>query len=210
MRNSIAKLVRRWRCGEAVVIVSGLPRSGTSMLMNMLAAGGLPLMADGVRAPDDDNPKGYFELERVRNLENERDKSWVREARGKALKVISHLLKELPDGNIYRVILLHRDLREVVASQNLMLECRGELNPVDDDEAIELYEKHLANVKVLADRKPNFELLEVSYEEVLQNPPARAELINAFLGGGLDPARMAAVVDCRLYRNRKERVPGRT
>lgn len=180
------------------------------MLMNMLAAGGLPLMADGVRAPDDDNPKGYFELERVRNLENERDKSWVREARGKALKVISHLLKELPDGNIYRVILLHRDLREVVASQNLMLECRGELNPVDDDEAIELYEKHLANVKVLADRKPNFELLEVSYEEVLQNPPARAELINAFLGGGLDPARMAAVVDCRLYRNRKERVPGRT
>ena len=102
--------LRRLRRGAPVVVVSGLPRSGTSMLMNMLAAGGLELLSDGARAADEDNPHGYFELERVMALADEPDPSWLHAARGKGVKIISHLLKHLPRENDYRVILVERDL----------------------------------------------------------------------------------------------------
>ncbi|MDP6673752.1 MAG: hypothetical protein QGH93_02705, partial [Gammaproteobacteria bacterium] len=104
MIQFVKDLIRRVRYGEPVYVVSGLPRSGTSMLMNMLAAGGLPVLSDAQREADDDNPRGYFEHERIKNLESETDKSWLRESRGKAIKVISHLLRELPNDNYYFVI----------------------------------------------------------------------------------------------------------
>lgn len=126
------QFLQRFRYGAAVVVVSGLPRSGTSLLMNMLAAGGLPVLTDGVRAADADNPHGYFELERVKNLEHDADKAWLRDARGRGVKVISHLLKELPADNYYKVLFSVRDLGEVVASQNTMLRHRHEPNPVED------------------------------------------------------------------------------
>jgi predicted AlkP superfamily phosphohydrolase/phosphomutase len=203
MFDSMMRAIRRWRYGEAIVIISGLPRSGTSMLMRMIAAGGLTILTDHLRAADDDNPKGYFEYERVKKLEEEADKSWVQLARGKGLKVISHLLKALPDDNYYRVILCERDLYEVIASQNTMLQRRGEPNPITDTKAIELYRKHLLNVKVLLKSKPNFDMLEVGYCDALNDPRACAERINEFLGGRLDPEKMANAVDPRLYRNRK-------
>jgi hypothetical protein len=196
------RFLQRLRYGEAVVVVSGLPRSGTSMLMNMLQAGGLPVMTDAVRVADADNPRGYFELERVKRLAEDPDRAWVREARGKAVKVISHLLKELPDGNFYRVVFALRDLEEVVASQNAMLRHQGQPNPVDDLKALDLYRKHLVNVKLLARKRPNFELLEVPYVETVLDPHAAAVRIARFVGGGLDPARMAQAVDPNLYRNR--------
>lgn len=112
---------QRLRYGEPVVIVSGLPRSGTSMLMAMLEAGGLPLLTDEQRQADPDNPRGYFEMESVKSLGEQQDKTWVRNARGKGLKVISYLLKELPDDNAYRVLFARRDLAEVIRSQNVML-----------------------------------------------------------------------------------------
>src|SRR5688572_8574386 len=108
--------------GEPIVVVSGLPRSGTSMMMNMLAAGGLEILSDDQRMADIDNPKGYFELERIKNLEKETDKSYLRAARGKAVKVISFLIKDLPDENDYRVLFMRRDLDEVLASQQKMID----------------------------------------------------------------------------------------
>jgi hypothetical protein len=202
MAHPLRRLLHRWRYGEPVVVVSGLPRSGTSMMMKMLQGGGLELVTDGVREADEDNPKGYFELERVKNLENDADKAWVSEGRGKVLKVISHLLKDLPDTCAYKVVLMRRDLNEVVASQNKMLEHRGEENPIEDAKVVELYRKHLIHAKVMMRERPNYELLEVQYADSLAHPSKVAKRVNAFLGGGLDLAQIEAAIDPSLYRNR--------
>ena len=198
----LTRLLRRWRYGDEIVVVSGLPRSGTSMMMKMLEAGGLQVTTDGVREADLDNPKGYYELERVKNLEKETDKSWVVESRGKVLKVISHLLEELPDDCFYRVIFMRRDLGEVVASQNKMLERRGEENPIEDERTTELYRKHIVQTKVMMRVRRNFELLEIQYTEALRDPVRFAAQVNDFLGGSLDEQHMAHAVDPTLYRNR--------
>lgn len=112
---------------STVVIVSGLPRSGTSMMMSMLKAGGMELLVDSQRKADDDNPKGYYELEKVKNLRH--DNSWLNEASHKAVKVISILLYQLPEDIRYKIIFIKRNLDEVLASQQLMLERRGNSLP---------------------------------------------------------------------------------
>jgi hypothetical protein len=205
MTNPLTNIVRKWKYGEPIVVVSGLPRSGTSMVMSMLQAGGLPVLTDHLRAADEDNPRGYFEFEKVKALGEKDDKTWLREARGKAIKVISHLLKELPDDNFYRIIFARRDLEEVIASQNIMLERQDEFNPVDDAKAIELYRKHLVNVRFLVRRKPNLEMIELAYSDTLSDPGSSVERINRFLDGQLNLKKMSSIVDKRLYRNRKER-----
>lgn len=194
--------LNRWRYGKRVIVVSGLPRSGTSMLMRMLEAGGTPLLTDDVRASDVDNPRGYYEFEPVRTLEETGDTSWLRTARGKAIKVISHLLRSLPDDNFYAVILVQRDPAEVIASQNLMLDHRGEKNPLPDAKAMDFFTKHLVTVRAYLRRKANFELLEIHYRDVLREPLRCARTINEFLGGNLDVASMADAVEPELYRNR--------
>jgi len=204
MAGVLQKYLRKRKYGPEIIVVSGLPRSGTSMMMKMLEAAGLPIMTDAVRQADEDNPKGYFEYERVKDLEKEQDKAWVREARGKVLKVISFLLKDLPPDNFYRVVFVRRDVDEVVASQNKMIRNRGEENRVEDEEAKRLFQRHLLQVKMLVSRSPNFEMLEVDHQEAIRDARAVAEKVNAFLGGGFDVARMAAAVDRTLYRNRKE------
>ena len=209
MRNPIRRYLRKRKYGEEVIVVSGLPRSGTSMMMKMLDAAGLPILTDHERTADEDNPKGYYEHERVKDLEKEPDKSWIRAARGKVLKVISHLLKELPDDNAYRVIFMRRDLDEVIASQNKMLDRRGEENPIEDDRAKDYYLRHLVQVRFMVRDRKNFEMLEASYKEALERPLEFAAKIDGFLGGGLDIEAMASVVDPELYRNRKETVRAR-
>ena len=189
--------------GEPVVIVSGLPRSGTSMMMKMLEAGGLPVMQDGERVADVDNPKGYYEYERVKDLEKEKDKSYIREGRGKVLKVISFLLKELPDDNDYRIVFMRRDLGEVLASQNKMLKHRGEENKTEDSKMEDIYFSHLASVRILSRKKANWKFLEVRYDETVKNGAATAKILNEFLGGKLDEGKMVEAVDAELYRNRK-------
>ncbi len=206
MANPLTRLLRRWRYGDEIVVVSGLPRSGTSMMMRMLDAGGLPIMTDGLRTADEDNPKGYYEHERVKDLEKDPDSSWVREARGKVLKVISHLLKELPDENYYRVILMRRDLSEVVASQNKMLVRRGEENPIEDERVTDLYGKHIIHTKVMCRERPNFELLEVRYTDALDDPAAFAATVNRFLGDRLDLEEMKGAVDPSLWHNRADQL----
>jgi hypothetical protein len=200
--NPLQRPLRRILYGRPVVVVSGLPRSGTSMAMKMLAAGGMETVVDGLRTADEDNPKGYFEDERVKELAETADKAWLRDAKGKAIKVISYLLKDLPRQHNYRVIFVRRDLREVLASQAKMLDRRGERNETPDDKMIELYESHLWRVDYLVRHAPHLERLEVAYAQVVAEPQRAAERINDFLGGRLDVERMTGAVDPALYRNR--------
>jgi len=197
--------------GEPIVIVSGLPRSGTSMMMKMLDAAGIPIMTDAIRTADVDNPNGYYEFERVKDLEKETDRSWVREARGKALKVISWLLKDLPDDNAYDIIFMRRDIDEVLASQNKMLVNRGESGDENDSPGDEMmadaYRSHLASVRIMGKKKPNWRLIEIRYDDSVRDPAAVARSVNAFLGGKYDERRMLTAVDSKLYRNRKDQLP---
>ena len=193
----------RRKHGAAVIVVSGLPRSGTSMMMRMLDAAGVPIMTDAIRKADIDNPKGYYEYERVKHLEKETDKSYVRDARGKALKVISFLLKDLPDDNHYQVIFMRRHLDEVIDSQNKMLDRRGESSIAERERMAEAYRNHLAAVKILVRNRPNFEMLELRYDQAVNDPAGAARAVNAFLGGKLDERAMTATIDAELYRNRK-------
>ncbi len=193
----------RIRLGDAVIVVSGLPRSGTSMMMKMLAAGGLELVKDDVREADEDNPRGYFELERVKDLQRDQDKAWLREARGKAVKIISQLLEVLPAENLYKVIFMERDLTEVLASQAKMLERRGEEGgSAKDQEMAEMFTEHLSKARFILRRRPHFVVLYCCYADVVSNPGAAAFQVNQFLGGRLDSEAMKGVVEPKLYRNR--------
>jgi hypothetical protein len=196
------RLIRRLRYGRPIVVVSGLPRSGTSMLMRMLAVGGVPLVTDGERAADEDNPLGYFELERVKELGGEDDASWLAGARGKAVKVISFLLEKLPRGHDYRVVFLDRALAEVLASQKKMLARRGETSTTSDERMTELFEEHLRKTRLLLRDDPRFETLRVSYADVVADPATQAQRIARFIGLAVDVERMAGAVDPSLYRNR--------
>jgi hypothetical protein len=194
---------RRRRHETPVYVVSGLPRSGTSMMMRMLEAGGIPPFTDGERTADVDNPEGYYEFERVKDLERDPDKGWVREARGRALKVISLLLRQLPDDNDYRIVYMRRNLDEVLRSQDKMLDRLGNAAPGADPEAMkEAYRNDIVAARLHARGRPNMELLEVHYAEAVADPAAAARAVNAFLGGHLDEAAMAAAVSAHLYRNR--------
>jgi hypothetical protein len=198
-----ARLTRRIRFGRPIVVVSGLPRSGTSMMMKMLAAGGLPLMTDGVRTPDDSNPEGYFELEAVKDLDKGVDLSWLEVTRGKGVKILSPLLMHLPERYNYRVILMTRPLQEVITSQNTMLARAGEATDVTSvDQLTTQYEMHLLKVRALLASRPCFESLVVQYGDVISDPASQAARVSHFVGRRLAVDRMAAAVNERLYRNR--------
>ncbi|MFQ5718663.1 MAG: sulfotransferase [Acidobacteriota bacterium] len=200
--GALGRFWARFHPGKPVVVVSGLPRSGTSMAMKMLEAGGLALVTDGIRTADEDNPKGYYEFERIKNLNQEKDRTWVKAFRGKGIKIISYLLRSLPPTNRYKVLFMNRDLREVLASQQKMLDRRGETSDTPDERMMALYRKDLRNVRFLLRRRAQFDVLELNYSDVVGDPVASARQVVDFLGMPLDAARMAAVVDGQLYRNR--------
>ncbi|MEZ4594094.1 MAG: sulfotransferase domain-containing protein [Chloroflexota bacterium] len=190
----------------AVTIVSGLPRSGTSMMMKMLEAGGIPPLTDKVRTADDDNPKGYYEFERVKQMDKG-DTAWMAEAQGKSVKVISQLLRHMPSDYEYKIIFMRRNMAEILASQKKMLINRGEdPNQASDEEIASLFEKHLSNVMNWMNSQPNVSVLYVHYSDMLTNPEPQVAQINQFLGGHLNTEAMAQVVDPNLYRNRKNRL----
>ena len=174
------------------------------MLMKMLEAGGLPLVVDGQRVADEDNPKGYYEDERVKALAQDPDHGWLGPARGKAIKIISYLLKSLPAHHNYQVLFIRRSLKEVLASQAKMLQRRGEVSETSDERMLELFESDLWKASYLLKRQPQFEVLEVQYKDVVANAREQAGRISRFLGGGLDVDAMAGVVDRQLYRNRAD------
>ena len=199
MKKLFSKL---FTSSSAIIVVSGLPRSGTSMMMKMLEAAGLPVITDELREADADNPKGYYEFERVKQLDKG-DTAWVAGAQGKVVKVISALLEHLPPDYPYRVIFMHRQMDEILASQRKMLERRGEPSEqVSDQEMAQLFAKHLQKVQAWLQAQPNFSVLAVDYNQMLQDPRPHIRRLNHFLGGHLDEEAMAAVVDPQLYRNR--------
>jgi hypothetical protein len=183
-----------------ITIVSGLPRSGTSMMMKMLEAGGLPPLVDNIRTADVDNPKGYYEFERVKKLKDG-DTAWLPEAKGKVVKVIAALLPYLPGAFEYRVIFMRRAMPEILASQRQMLIRRGEdPNKFQDEELARLFEKHLHKVYEWMNGQPNLQYIDVHYNELLGSPGPHAAQINQFLGNRLSEAAMVQVVDHRLHR----------
>ena len=191
------------RVEQSVVVVSGLPRSGTSMLMGMISAGGLETVVDGIRGADDDNPRGYYELERVKGLDKGADISWLDDARGKCVKVISFLLQYLPSAHHYKIVFVRRNLQEVLASQRKMLERRGESGgDAGDEEMAKMFAAHLAHAERQLAARPNCEVLYVDHRRTLDTPREVATRVSRFLDDRLDVEQMTQVVDRRLYRNR--------
>ncbi len=172
------------------------------MMMKALEAGGLPVLTDALRVADEDNPKGYYEVERVKQLDKG-DTAWLADAQGQVIKVISALLEHLPPGYQYRVLFMQRAMPEVLASQKKMLERRGEpTDRVSDEELTRLFSKHVQKVETWLRAQPNFQVLTVDYNRMLADPLPWVRQVNQFLGGRLDEPRMAEVVDPALYRNR--------
>jgi hypothetical protein len=185
-----------------IIIVSGLPRSGTSMMMRMLEAGGLDVLTDDIRTADKDNPRGYYEFERVKQLDH--DKAWLEDARGRVVKIISQLLPKLPGDCTYKVVFMHRAMDEILASQRRMLVRRGKAtDEISDEQMAVLFRKHLERVEDWLDQQPNFDVIHVSYNQVLVSPQEEAKRINAFFDRELDVRAMTDVVDPDLYRQRR-------
>lgn len=174
------------------------------MLMQMLEKGGMPIVSDQQRTPDEDNPKGYHELERVKDLDKGHRKEWLKEHRGQVIKIISFLLQDLPLDLNYQVIFMRRDLDEVLRSQNKMLARRGEKGAdVSDDKMRRNYDQHLRKVRYRLNRLANFKALYLDYPKVVEDPHREALRICEFLGRNLDPKKMASAVESGLYRNRR-------
>ena len=177
-----------------------MPRSGTSLMMQMLAAGGIPAVTDRRRAADPHNPRGYFEDERVKRLRE--DSTWIAEACGKAVKIIYKLLPHLPPRLDYRILFMERDLDEVYASQRDMLEARGDSAASQDRAIIRALSTELDAARAWLDGQSNIRWLAVPYAGLLNSPVIWAGKINEFLDGGLDESAMASAVDPALYRHR--------
>ncbi len=189
---------------KEIVVVSGLPRSGTSMMMKMLEQGGLQVVTDSLRTADDDNPNGYYEFETVKQMPSGQT-AWLDGAQGKVVKVISALLEYLPARYHYKVIFMERAIGEVLASQKKMLNNRQEETAVSDAEMQEQFQKHVAAAKYWLARQPNLSVLYVDYNKMLAAPDPLCQTIADFLDMGLDVEKMRAVPSERLYRNRTPR-----
>ncbi|MEX2218892.1 MAG: sulfotransferase [Phycisphaerales bacterium] len=182
-----------------ITIVSGLPRSGTSMMMRMVVAAGTPVLTDALRPADEDNPHGYFEFEPVKRTRQ--DPSWLDQARGRVVKMVHLLLLDLPHGHDYRVIMMHRDLDEVIASQAKMLARFGRAG-APAEMLRRVYTAQLQQVKARLATHPRLESIEVGYSEVLRDPAGQSARVAGFLGVAGGAAAMAGAVDRSLYRNR--------
>lgn len=187
---------------DFITIVSGLPRSGTSMTMQMIDQGGIPALKDEIRVADEDNPKGYYEFEPVKQTKE--DPSWLKQAGGKVVKMVYRLLYDLPADYRYRVVFMRRNLEEVIASQNVMLERQQkEGGGLGDDKLLEVFKAEIDKSNRWLAEQPNFEVLYINYNEMLQDPAPQVAKVNEFLGGSLDTGVMMGVVDRTLYRQRR-------
>jgi hypothetical protein len=186
---------------QPIIIVSGLPRSGTSMMMKMLADGGLPYLTDEIRNADEDNPNGYYEFELVKQLTNG-EPGWLADADGKTVKIISALLEYLPKQYHYKIIFMERRIAEILASQQKMLTRRNEKSGVEDATIQKEFEQHLAAVKYWLARQSNIDVLYIEYNSMVADPEPYCKQIAAFLNIALDTEKMRRVPSENLYRNR--------
>jgi hypothetical protein len=187
-----------------IILVSGLPRSGTSLMMQMLEQGGVEVVTDHIRAADVDNPRGYYEFEKVKKIKQ--DASWLPQMRGKAFKIVSQLLYDLPPGEFYRIIFMERNLDEVLLSQTKMLERLGRSIP-PPTEMKRAFTLHIQKLRQWLERQPSMRTLYVPYRDLIQRPPEQVKRVSEFLGGKLDIERMVKTADPLLYRNRYPRSP---
>ena len=184
-----------------IAVVSGLPRAGTSLLMQMIAAGGIPALTDQIRQADDDNPRGYWEFEAVKRTAQ--DPSWLADAAGKVVKMVFRLLYDLPSDRQYRVVFTERKLDEVLASQRAMLQRQGKQGAsLSDAQLSRVFATQVEQCLAWLARQSNFALLKVNYNELVREPRFYAEQLDKFLGPGLDVSAMVAAVDPALYRQR--------
>ncbi|WP_373649107.1 sulfotransferase [Schlesneria sp. DSM 10557] len=186
---------------QEIIVVSGLPRSGTSLMMQMLSKGGVEIVTDHLRSPDPDNPRGYFEYEAAKDIAD--DASWLPTARGKAVKMISMLLYHLPPSERYRVLFLERDLEEVLQSQETMLRRMNRPPAAPTAEMLSAYQTHLERLHEWLAGRTDMSFLRVGYRNLLNEPATEARRIAHFLGRNLDLAAMTTAIDPALYRNRK-------
>ncbi|MEQ9454679.1 MAG: hypothetical protein RLN76_08845 [Phycisphaeraceae bacterium] len=188
---------------EPIVVVSGIPRSGTSLMMQALDAGGVPSLSDGLRSADPDNPRGYYELEPVKKLATPGDHSWLEQAPGHVIKVIHSLVRYLPTEHHYKIIMLHRDLDEVLASQAAMLQRLGKTGGRLDSERLKaIFRKQMEETVGLIQSRPEMDLYQTDYRRVILEPQPVMGEISQFLGG-LDVEAMVRAVDPSLYRQRR-------
>jgi predicted AlkP superfamily phosphohydrolase/phosphomutase/tetratricopeptide (TPR) repeat protein len=186
-----------------ITIVSGMPRSGTSMMMQMLHAGGLEILTDDLRASDENNPKGYLEYEKVKSLAS--DNTWIEEGQNKVIKVIAQLLQYLPASYQYKVIFMEREMEEIIQSQQIMLGKKAEVEKKIYPAALaETFKKQLEKTRSWLKTHPQFDVLYVPYTEVINMPSEVAENLSTFLDADLDMEAMLKAVDKNLYRNRKK------
>ncbi len=192
----------------AITVVSGLPRSGTSMMMQMLDAAGLPPLQDDERPADRSNPNGYFELAAVKGIR--RDESFLRHAVGRSIKIVSPLLSALPRQYDYRIIFMDRALDEILASQRAMLLRSDSAAASQDERALRAaYDHHLAETKTWLAAQPNLAVCHVAHRMAIENPQAVALAVDGFLFPGDEGERhtkrvaaMSRVVDTALHHHR--------
>lgn len=188
-----------------IIIVSGLPRSGTSMMMKALETGGIPVLTDNIRKKDKDNPQGYYEFEPVKKTRQNPD--WLKQASGKAVKMVYRLCYDLPQKYQYRVIFMQRDIREVLASQKEMLKRKGK-DSSGEEEMAHLFKKELKEFKNWINKQNNFKLMTVNYAAAIKNPAKEFEKVKIFLAPekNIDVFKMSLIVNPDLYRIRKEKI----
>jgi len=184
---------------SSIVIVSGMPRSGTSMLMKALKDGGLEPLTDGVRTPNEDNPNGYFEYEPVKNLKN--DNSWMKDAIGKSVKIIYKHLNLLPTDYQYKIIFVERNIDEIISSQKKMLINMGKKNTFSNQVLKIVFEKEIQKTKQWL-LKNKFEVLYVWYNLILSDPKKQMERVKNFVESDVDLDKMVSTVDPKLYRTK--------
>jgi Sulfotransferase domain len=186
---------------DSIIIVSGLPRCGTSMMMQMLEAGGISIVSDHIRKPDEDNPRGYYEFEKVKEIK--KNSGWLNDCLGKAFKIVSALLYDLPKDRKYKVIFMERNLEEMIASQNVMLDRQGiKHDGISDQDMAKKFEKHLRKIAKWLANQRNIDTIYINYNEAIQNPHENAKRVNNFLGNRLNVNNMINVVEKSLYRQK--------
>lgn len=186
-----------------ITIVSGMPRSGTSMMMQMLAAGGLEILTDNIRANDENNPKGYLEYQKVKSLAS--DNTWLHEGQNKVIKVIAQLLQHLPSNYQYKVIFMEREMEEIIQSQQIMLGKKAEVEKKIYPTALaDTFKKQLEKTRSWIKAHPQFEVIYVPYTDVITNPTEVIENLSLFLDADLNTEAMVNAIDSKLYRNRKK------
>jgi hypothetical protein len=202
--NFVKRILGLKKQPSPIIVVSGLPRSGTSLMMSMLKAGGLSLLVDEIRTADENNPRGYYEYQKVKKLEKG-ESTWLSKAEGKAVKVIAPLLRHLPDQFRYHVIFMRREMEEIVVSQKKMRAgITADADQAEVENLISLQEKYLNEILKWLEQQPNFTVKEIFYNKLIIDPEQELQDLKEFLDSSLELDAMTAKIDPSLYRQRVE------